>query len=95
MAITSTRSVRRTAPHRADRGGAAVGTKHVRGDTCPMLDAVAVTIVLPLIAALMVLTGLGARRRGAGPPLSVVSGLAFPVAWVVWYLRNERPYSAR
>ena len=47
-----------------------------------------------LVLLVLVLTGLGARRRGAGWPLAMVSGLAFPVTWAVWYVRDERPYAS-
>jgi hypothetical protein len=56
-----------------------------------------VTVVLSLVLAggllaLVILTGLGAHRRGlAGLPASL-AGLFFPVTWVVWYLRDEHPY---
>jgi hypothetical protein len=46
---------------------------------------------LPVLA-LATLTVVGARRRGAGIPLVVLSGLFFPAAWVVWYLHDEHPY---
>ncbi len=45
-----------------------------------------------LVLALPVLTAVGARRRGAGVVASVVTGVFFPIAWAVWYLRDEHPY---
>lgn len=53
-------------------------------------------LVLPgvavlLVAAVVALTGAGARRRGAGWPVTAVSALAFPVTWAVWYVRDEHP----
>lgn len=39
--------------------------------------------------ALAALTGLGQRRRGGGWPVTVLGGATFPVAWVVWYLRDR------
>lgn len=61
-----------------------------------MVLLVAVVALGVLVAvALAVSTGMGARRRGAGWPLAVVSGLAFPVTWTVWYLRDERPFRRR
>ena len=52
----------------------------------------AVALVAAAVVGLAVLTGLGARRRGAGALATVVSGLAFPVAWTLWYVRDEHPY---
>lgn len=48
-------------------------------------------LVLGLLA-LALLTGVGERRRGAGGALVIVAGLFFPLAWLVWYLRDEQPY---
>ena len=46
------------------------------------------------VLSLMVLTAAGERRRGTGIGLSVVAGLFFPISWVVWYQRDERPSRA-
>jgi hypothetical protein len=58
-------------------------------------DAVMLMVGL-LVAALglplLVLTAIGAHRRGLPCPLAVLTGLPFPVAWTVWYLRDEHPY---
>ena len=57
------------------------------------MDPVIAILALLLGAAvlgLMVLTAVGERRRGNGIGLSVVAGLFFPIAWVVWYQRDER-----
>ena len=46
-------------------------------------------------AALLVLMGLtatGESRRGHRIVLALAAGLFFPVAWTVWYLRDEHPY---
>jgi hypothetical protein len=51
-----------------------------------------VVVSVLVVAALGVLTALGARRRGAGLPLVALAGSAFPVTWTVWYLRDQRPY---
>lgn len=54
------------------------------------------TLALALVASvlvLMVLTGLGQTRRGASALTAVVAGVAFPVTWMIWYLRDERPYA--
>jgi len=52
--------------------------------------ALTVLAAIPLgILALMVLTTLGARRRGNRLPVALVSGVLFPVTWAVWYSRDE------
>jgi hypothetical protein len=51
--------------------------------------------VLPVWLTLAVLTCVGARRRGAGPAAALAAGVAFPVTWVVWYARDERPFRRR
>ncbi len=50
---------------------------------------------LPACVALwlVVETCLGSRRRGNSYRVALISGLCFPVAWAVWYVRDERPYS--
>lgn len=45
-----------------------------------------------VLIAVMGLTTIGARRRGRGLMVALLAGLLFPIAWVVWYLRDERPY---
>jgi len=49
-------------------------------------------LVLALPVALVGLTAIGARRRGAGIAVSAVAGVCFPFTWAVWYLRDEHPY---
>jgi len=58
----------------------------------PLLSAV---LLVALALAVPVLTAVGARRRGYGVVAALVTGLFFPVAWSVWYLRDERPYRGR
>lgn len=48
--------------------------------------------VVLLCGPLMILTGLGARRRGQALAPAAVAGLYFPVTWIVWYVRDEDPY---
>jgi hypothetical protein len=55
----------------------------------PVVVVTLSTMALVLVG-LAVLTGVGARRRHNNIPLSVVSGLAFPLTWLVWYLRDTR-----
>ena len=52
---------------------------------------------LPVCLALTLagLTSVGARRRGAGVAAALLAGVVFPVTWVVWYARDERPYRRR
>ncbi len=52
--------------------------------------AVAVAVLLGPLAAM---TAHGAQRRGNGAWIAALSGLFFPVTWVVWYLRDEHPYA--
>jgi hypothetical protein len=44
--------------------------------------------------ALGALTAVGARRRGAWWLPALLTGLLFPLAWVVWYLKDE-PHGRR
>jgi hypothetical protein len=53
---------------------------------------VAVLAVL-ILAGPIVLTALGARRRGRGNAVAIVSGLVFPFTWAAWYLVDEHPFS--
>ncbi len=54
--------------------------------------AAAALIVGSALLTVMGLTAIGERRRGAGIALTVAAAVAFPIAWAVWYLRDERPY---
>jgi hypothetical protein len=60
-------------------------------------DVVAVGVVAVLavviLAAPMALTAWGARRRGRGNAVAVVSGLLYPFTWAAWYLVDEHPFS--
>ena len=49
--------------------------------------------IVPALMALpyvvrAVLTGVGSRRRNDSWPVSVASGVFFPVAWTAWYVRD-------
>lgn len=46
-------------------------------------------VLLALLGPLAVLTAIGARERGASPVAAVVAGAFFPVAWTVWYVRDD------
>jgi hypothetical protein len=59
------------------------------------MSSAAISFGLPaalVLVALMTLTALGARRRGRSVASAVLAGVFFPVAWTVWYLRDEHPY---
>ena len=47
------------------------------------------------ILLLAALTAVGARHRGNPMWLAALSGLAFPLVWVLWYVHDEHPYAAR
>lgn len=57
----------------------------------PAVAALALVMGAALLT-LMGLTATGERRRGHGLVLVVLAGAVFPLTWVVWYLRDERPY---
>lgn len=63
-------------------------------DNDPVI-VLALALGLPLPLGLAVLTGLGSRRRGAGPVVTVLSAVFFPFAWVVWYVHDVHPYRHR
>ncbi len=60
----------------------------------PIATGALVVLAVAVVVAPGVLTMLGARRRGSGRPLAVVSGLVFPVTWVIWYVLDENPYAS-
>jgi hypothetical protein len=41
------------------------------------------------------LTALGARRRGQSWRFAWLSGLCFPLSWVIWYVVDERAAGGR
>jgi hypothetical protein len=45
--------------------------------------------------ALGSLAALGARRRGQRWRFAWLSGLFFPVSWVIWYMADERAAGGR
>jgi len=47
-----------------------------------------VTILFSVVA----LTLHNNQRRGQRWYVAVASGLLFPVAWLLWYVRDEHPY---
>ncbi|MXG88602.1 hypothetical protein [Nocardioides flavescens] len=57
----------------------------------PVLGLAAALVVL----LLAVLTGLGEHRRGARASTVFVAALLFPLAWLVWYVRDELPVRRR
>lgn len=57
--------------------------------------ALALALGLPVPLGLAVLTGLGSRRRGAGPVVVALSAVFFPLTWVAWYVHDVQPYRRR
>lgn len=49
--------------------------------------SVPLTIVYLVVA---VLTGLGQRRRTAATVQAWAAGCGWPLAWVIWYVRDSR-----
>ena len=64
-------------------------------DTRRVVGAVVAVLALAVLGlaalSLMVLTAIGSHRRGNGVRVAVLSGIFFPLAWVVWYARDELP----
>jgi hypothetical protein len=55
----------------------------------------AVVALGAVLLALMGLTATGGHRRGQGVAGALAAGLFFPITWVVWYVRDERPWRPR
>jgi hypothetical protein len=53
-------------------------------------DALFAVLLVVAWLALVTLTAGGARRRGQGRSLALVTGLLFPLTWVAWYLIDQR-----
>lgn len=53
-----------------------------------MITALVIMSAVPL--GLMVLTAVGAHRRGDELVLAVLSGLVFPLTWIAWYVTDNR-----
>ncbi|MGZ6801298.1 MAG: hypothetical protein ACXVGR_15995 [Mycobacteriaceae bacterium] len=56
--------------------------------------AAGVLLVAAVLLALIGLTAAGERRRGTGIGIALAAGFFFPIAWTVWYLRDEHPYGS-
>jgi hypothetical protein len=54
----------------------------------------AVLTFAALLAVPAALTFVGHHKRGNGIASAVVAAIFFPVAWAVWYVRDEHPYRA-
>lgn len=52
-------------------------------------------LVAAMWLLLVVLTVIGAGRRGQWPPLCLASGVFFPVTWTVWYVIDDRATGGR
>ena len=46
-----------------------------------------------VLLALAVLTAQGSMVRGLHPGRAMLTGMFFPVTWVVWYARDEHPWA--
>ena len=55
---------------------------------------VGIVLLAAVPLSIAILTGLGEHRRSGRVWLAVVAGFVFPIAWVVWYVKDERPWSA-
>jgi hypothetical protein len=66
-----------------------------RGHIVGVIAVVGLALVLAgALLAVVILTGLGAHRRGLAALPAALAGLFSPVTWTVWYLRDERPYGS-
>jgi hypothetical protein len=46
-------------------------------------------IAIAILVALMTVTAIGQRRRGAQLATVLLAGLFFPLAWIGWYTHDE------
>ncbi len=58
-----------------------------------MVGTVALALAGAVLLGLALLTGAGQKRRGGSAPVVWASGACFPVTWLVWYFRDERPFA--
>jgi hypothetical protein len=49
-----------------------------------------VLVLCTTILLLGALTGVGARRRGYGPGVCLFEAVFFPVAWIIWFIADNR-----
>lgn len=75
---------------------AAIGTDQPflaahRGTLVSVIVLVLVVVGVGVVG-IGVLTGLGARQRGQSHVAASLAGIAFPVTWIVWYVRDTHPY---
>jgi hypothetical protein len=54
------------------------------------VDSLLATVAVAALAAFPLLTATGARRRHNRWSVCALSALAFPVTWVVWFVRDNR-----
>lgn len=50
----------------------------------------AMALAVAVYGAFAMLTAIGSRRRGNSTTHSVPDGLAWPVAWVAWFVADNR-----
>jgi hypothetical protein len=57
------------------------------------METVAVAGCVLLVAfPFAALTALGARQRRCSVGMAILCGALFPVVWVAWYVKDERPF---
>lgn len=55
--------------------------------------AVTAVLAIGLVALVLgLLTASGALKRGNSGRRATLSGMFFPITWVVWYVYDEHPY---
>lgn len=54
------------------------------------MHPVVVVVLALLYLALSAVTTLGSRRRGSDWPTAIAEGIAWPGAWLVWFVRDNR-----
>ena len=53
---------------------------------------ISIVVLGSIVLAFATLTAVGSRRRGAHISLAILAGVCFPVTWVIWYVRDQRPF---
>jgi len=57
--------------------------------------ATALLLLGGVLLAPVILTAVGARRRGQPWHIALVSAVLFPAAWTLWYVADEHPLRRR
>lgn len=66
-----------------------------QGEGVSTTAAIALLLLGGVLLAPVTLTAVGARRRGQPWQIALVSAVLFPVAWTLWYVADEHPFSRR